>query len=1372
MTFFEIAGIIRSGLICAAAAFAATVLAALAAAWVWERVSARKGRPHNAPRKPLRARLTEYLVTACLCAAFAGHAGKNQHKVLRFYEEQRAEMLARGVAEDSPEYLRVLRMIARAEARIARPEGRGGRDPGGGPPRGGPLPLTYGEWLAGRLALGLHAPPPDRLTPDQYAMGVACTGIAAPPQGWATNMPANAVVHGRWGGAYGVYEDCLRLEVPPPGDGWFKIGYDAPFPECLYFTTGPDGALVCFDGLPGDPGDPEAGRTVIAALAAPLSLATNISSRFWHCLSPSGGLATWENAALLRDTNLTVTAQAAWSCKTGAFAVRLSFSNTNAPLSAYAYALAAHAPGAAAGFRSCGTGEQTPLPAILAYCAANGTREAELRFTAFHRLDPGATGGDTDGDFLTDWEEVMLYGTNPALKNSDGDAWDDGVEIAGGTGPLNPDSDFDGAVDGDDPDPAAPYAGQDHADWLFCVINKLPPGTDLTADDDGDGWPDWLEGLFGTSPDSPNSYPRPDYHYHGDWKYRWFPVTVTLTNAASPPAVLWIGPLDGAGGYTRRVLLRDPGEWTVWLDRQQENGMHLFSLPGQEVGYTVTCADPGEFIQVRPPGGWPKPPLMRLTGDGGPTPPPWPPDIPGIRPAGGVGIPRVKLEPRVHCFHTMYEEFTATITGGFEGLTLWPDGQTGKTAKISPDLWLYPHILAVSFMPYPYPPGVLTVWDFAFLDYCSLLHYRSDCRRYWVTHLLHHWCPLCAAFHGHAHIDLFEEDGATGEKYCSVCGTGPLEEDGGPHCEWCGDDDRDCPKSDELCAIRASDGTVSFRSARRRGFPGELTLLDHRVAVPGPCCACPEHWAWYYSEDLKWYLDSVSGPVSVVGLDGSALGGEITQAPYVRGDAPSSSPRDARVIVRAQLEDAKAFFTNYVTVASTRVARNVNGDEQQSIEARLELMRTNGVDRVKVEREKLVPFYLFSDVLVDGDLILTVKGDMAARVWSGPTTNSTLLLTSDQTITNGLPHTFATKGDVTEVWVEFLGAGPGTISYGFVGEGDAEGINFTDTISIMAYEVIAEPVSLPSVTNAPAQFPIGSNVTYSVSVTPGAEITWEISDHDVLNFVDGNTGSTVTVAGTSVGVAKLTAHIKGLSEPPPEFNVKVTDLPYTDVWAFIVSNNVTAAWTPTAVSNLVNQANPEVSQFGIQLRVVGIIYTNNPSWYDITNTTWAHTNMGAVANPGNGLKVFFVNEINNGRTLGFNGSNCMAIATGTNIIKLGTTLAHETGHACGWRDIYSSRGNNTNVIIIDIFDAGIVKKEYMDTKDWGAGYYQNDLLHTNFITRLLMYGISHGNKGHVPHGDVYGIYRPRGSNQFIKGKVPIGLDNPNFTRQPKHTDYK
>ena len=103
-------------------------------------------------------------------------------------------------------------------------------------------------------------------------------------------------------------------------------------------------------------------------------------------------------------------------------------------------------------------------------------------------------------------------------------------------------------------------------------------------------------------------------------------------------------------------------------------------------------------------------------------------------------------------------------------------------------------------------------------------------------------------------------------------------------------------------------------------------------------------------------------------------------------------------------------------------------------------------------------FYLFSDVLVDSHLILSMKGGgMTARVWSGPTTNSTLLLTTGQAVTNGISVVngqvvnFATHGEVSEVWLQVLAPGTGSISYGFAGTGNAEGINFTDTLNINAY---------------------------------------------------------------------------------------------------------------------------------------------------------------------------------------------------------------------------------------------------------------------------------------------------------------------------------
>lgn len=56
---------------------------------------------------------------------------------------------------------------------------------------------------------------------------------------------------------------------------------------------------------------------------------------------------------------------------------------------------------------------------------------------------------DSDGDGLTDWEEIHIYGTDPYNPDTDGDGLTDWEEIyVYGTDPLNPDTDFDGLTDG------------------------------------------------------------------------------------------------------------------------------------------------------------------------------------------------------------------------------------------------------------------------------------------------------------------------------------------------------------------------------------------------------------------------------------------------------------------------------------------------------------------------------------------------------------------------------------------------------------------------------------------------------------------------------------------------------------------------------------------------------------------------------------------------------------------------------------------------------------------------------------------------------------------------------------------------------------
>ncbi len=54
-------------------------------------------------------------------------------------------------------------------------------------------------------------------------------------------------------------------------------------------------------------------------------------------------------------------------------------------------------------------------------------REAELKTNA--KL------ADTDGDELSDYDEVTVYGTNPLVQDTDGDGFPDGAEVRSGNNP-------------------------------------------------------------------------------------------------------------------------------------------------------------------------------------------------------------------------------------------------------------------------------------------------------------------------------------------------------------------------------------------------------------------------------------------------------------------------------------------------------------------------------------------------------------------------------------------------------------------------------------------------------------------------------------------------------------------------------------------------------------------------------------------------------------------------------------------------------------------------------------------------------------------------------------------------------------------------
>lgn len=198
-----------------------------------------------------------------------------------------------------------------------------------------------------------------------------------------------------------------------------------------------------------------------------------------------------------------------------------------------------------------------------------GEAGADFFFLALHWQDvlggQADCGCDFDFDGLTGCEEVLLC-TYPGVNDSDGDCLSDGLEIALGLDPLNPDSDGDETPDGEDDsdENEVPDGEEDFDQDGLSNCQEAMLGTNpMDRDSDGDGFHDGAEvdvetGELISDPKNPDDLP---------------PIFVV----SAPPvrAVLTVSSGSDAGGLTYSTFVSAPPVTAVIASSQTSTG----SLP-------------------------------------------------------------------------------------------------------------------------------------------------------------------------------------------------------------------------------------------------------------------------------------------------------------------------------------------------------------------------------------------------------------------------------------------------------------------------------------------------------------------------------------------------------------------------------------------------------------------------------------------------------------------------------------------------------------------------------------------------------------------------------------------------------------------------
>ena len=325
----------------------------------------------------------------------------------------------------------------------------------------------------------------------------------------------------------------------------------------------------------------------------------------------------------------------------------------------------------------------------------------------------------------------------------------------------------------------------------------------------------------------------------------------------------------------------------------------------------------------------------------------------------------------------------------------------------------------------------------------------------------------------------------------------------------------------------------------------------------------------------------------------------------------------------------------------------------------------------------------------------------------------------------------------------------------------------TRTLRVWATTPTLEPITIVRTDDRilnPCGIMTNETATFRLDVSPAAFpdslIEWSASPAGRVRFVgDVRTGRQVSVVGVSTGDVTLTANITGYAGPPPLVRARVMPRTTVPVYAWIVcgTNGVPAVEEP-----ILREKFPEINriwdQAGITWQLAEVNFVTNENWLRVSSAT--NGNYDALCSygvPHDGVELYCVEETK--KSLGMT-SMRGAVVEGA---SSATIYAHEFGHFCDLKDVYTSHIPETILSV-----SGVAEKDRF-SKDWPSnsheGYYLNGLSQISVLRRLLMHGRYEPGQSDLSAGDVDGLWNNRHLDDhqqtwvdnYELGMVPLGF---------------